>query len=66
VLHTSVYADDVAVFVAPFKEDIQNLEAILHIFGEVTGLFTNFQKSSVVPIRRGALNLEDILQGMPF
>lgn len=50
---------------APYKEDIQNLEAILYSFGEVTGLCTNFQKSCMVPIRCGALNLDDILQGVP-
>jgi mannosylglycoprotein endo-beta-mannosidase len=65
VLRTSLYADDAAVFVAPLKHDIQNLEAILHSFGEVTGLCTNFQKSSVVPIRCGDVDLDDILQGMP-
>jgi hypothetical protein len=34
VLRTSLYADDAAVFVTPYKEDIQNLEAILYSFGE--------------------------------
>jgi hypothetical protein len=65
VLQTSLYADDAAVFVGPYKEVIQNLEAILYSFGEVTGLCTNFQKSCVVPIRCGALNLDDILEGVP-
>jgi mannosylglycoprotein endo-beta-mannosidase len=51
ILRTSLYADDAAIFVAPIKEDIQNLANILHSFGEVTGLATNFLKSSVVPIR---------------
>jgi hypothetical protein len=32
----------VAVFLALFKEDIQNLAHILHDFGEVTGLCKNF------------------------
>jgi hypothetical protein len=43
---TYIYADDVALFVAPIKEDIRNLEAILQSFGEVTVLCTNFQKLS--------------------
>jgi hypothetical protein len=42
ILRTSLYADDVAVFLALFKEDIQNLAHILHDFGEVTGLCKNF------------------------
>jgi hypothetical protein len=57
ILRTSLYADDAAVFVAPFREDIINLAKILESFGEVTGLCTNFQKSSVVPIRCDRFNL---------
>jgi hypothetical protein len=30
ILRISLYVDDVAVFVAPFKDDIQNLAIILH------------------------------------
>uniref|UniRef100_M8D5L3 Polygalacturonase n=1 Tax=Aegilops tauschii TaxID=37682 RepID=M8D5L3_AEGTA len=33
-MRTSLYADDAAVFVAPFKQDIDNLAAILRGFGE--------------------------------
>jgi hypothetical protein len=51
ILRTSIYADDVVVHVAPIKEDILNLATILDEFGEVTGLRTNFQKSSEVPKR---------------
>jgi hypothetical protein len=65
ILRTSLYADDAAVFVAPIKSDIANLAAILQNFGEVTDLCTNFGKSSVVPIRCGNLDLEDILEGIP-
>jgi mannosylglycoprotein endo-beta-mannosidase len=43
ILRTSLYADDAAVFVAPFKEDIQNLASILNGFGEVTDLCTNIR-----------------------
>jgi hypothetical protein len=60
-----LYADDAAIFVAPVKEDIQNLASILHSFGEVTDLCTNFLKSYVVPIRCGDINLDDILEGIP-
>jgi hypothetical protein len=65
MLRTSLYADDAAVFVAPFKVDIQNHAAILHSFGEVTGLCTNFSKSHVVPIRCDNIDLEDVLEGIP-
>jgi hypothetical protein len=65
ILHTSLYADDVAVFVAPIKSDVQNLAAILENFGEVAGLCTNFLKSSVVPIRCGNISLDEVLEGIP-
>ena len=64
-MRTSLYADDAAIFVAPYKEDIQKLSAILSTFGEVTGLCINFQKSSVVPIRYGNIDLDDVLVGLP-
>lgn len=61
MVRTSLYADDAAVFVAPIKRDIANLASILRGFGDVTGLCSNFQKSSVVPIRCNDLDLEQIL-----
>ena len=60
-----MYADDAAVFLAPIKRDIENFSAILRSFGEVTGLHTNFHKSSVVPIHCNHLDLDHILHGMP-
>jgi hypothetical protein len=65
ILRTSLHADDAAVFVAPIKSDIRNLAAILHDFGKVTGLCTNFLKSSVAPIRCGEIDLDDVLQDIP-
>jgi hypothetical protein len=65
IVRTSLYADDAAIFVKPVKSDITNLAAILNIFGDVTGLCTNFQKSSVVPIRCGEVDMDDILHGIP-
>jgi hypothetical protein len=61
----SLYADDAAIFIAPSKHDVQNLTAILQGFGEVTGLCTNFHKSSVVPICCHNIDLDDILHGTP-
>lgn len=57
LIRTSLYADDAAVFMAPIKRDINNLFGIVQCFGDTTNLATNFQKSSVVPIRCGYLNL---------
>ena len=65
MVRTSLYADDAAVFVAPIKSDVDNLATILRGFGDVTGLCTNFHKSSMVPIRCGNLDLGQITQGLP-
>ena len=64
-IHTSMYADDMVIFVNPVKEDVTTLANILNNFGEVSGLQTNFQKSTVVPIRCEAIDLEDVLSNLP-
>jgi hypothetical protein len=65
ILHTSLYADDAAVFIAPIKSDVQNIAGILQNFGEVTGLCTNFLKSSVVAIRCANIDSDEVLEDMP-
>ncbi|KAE8791391.1 retrotransposon protein [Hordeum vulgare] len=65
MVRTFLYADEAAVFIAPIKRDVDNLAAILRGFGEVTGLCTNFHKSSMVPIRCDNLDLGRITQGLP-
>jgi hypothetical protein len=65
IIRTSLYADDAAVFVDPKKEDIQNLSSILALFGEATGLLTNFQKSMVIPIRCQDIDIDEVLDGVP-
>jgi hypothetical protein len=67
VMQTSVYADDTAIFVKPYKKDVTALANILAKFGEVSGLKTNFQKSSVIPIRCQGVDLRSCvisLQGV--
>lgn len=64
-MRTSLYADDAAIFMAPIKEDIQNLAAILANFGEVSGLKANPHKSIVAPIHCANVDLDDILQSFP-
>lgn len=64
-LRTSLYADDAVVFLAPIKSDVDNLSNILRLFGNVTGLCTNFLKSSVVPIRCGSISLPHVTQSLP-
>jgi len=53
----SLYADDVVFFLRPDVSDISVTMDILQIFGEASGLNTNLQKSSVLPIRCGDLDL---------
>jgi hypothetical protein len=57
--------DDAAVFVAPVKDDMQNLASILQHFGEATGLCTNFSKSSIVPIRCEDTDLDVVPEVIP-
>jgi hypothetical protein len=54
-----------ALFSAPIKQDILNLATILQRFGMVTGLCTNFLKSSVIPIRCGQIDLDEVFEGIP-
>jgi hypothetical protein len=62
---TSLYADDVAIFVAPIKEDISCLPSILGTFGDATGSCANSQKRLVAPIQCDSFDLDDILQPFP-
>ncbi|WVZ95285.1 hypothetical protein U9M48_041070 [Paspalum notatum var. saurae] len=64
-LRTSMYADDAIIFIRPEKRELDALAALLHLFGEATGLRTNIQKSSIVPIKCAGLNLDEILAGFP-
>jgi hypothetical protein len=62
---TSIYADDTAIFVKPYKNDVTALAEILANFGEVSGLKTNVQKSSVIPIRCQGVDHDEVLQNFP-
>ena len=64
-IRTSLFADDVAIFMNPIKEDILFLTNTLRNFGNVTGLIPNMEKRSFVPIRCKTLDLTDILQSFP-
>lgn len=58
---TSMYADDAAIFINPFKEDLEAITTILREFGNVSGLHINLQKSSVHPIRCQDIDLDHVL-----
>jgi hypothetical protein len=47
----SFYTDDVVLFLQSTSEDISITMDILQVFGEISGLCNNAQKSSIFPIR---------------
>ena len=47
----SIYADDVALFVKPSRQDLSVVHEILDVFGEASGLKVNYHKSSAILIR---------------
>ena len=47
----SIYADDVVIFVKPEIQDLVAIKEILNVFGRVSGLNINFQKTSATLIR---------------
>ena len=49
----SLYADDVVIFARPEERELGAVRAILRCFGDASGLFVNFAKSTVMPIRCG-------------
>jgi hypothetical protein len=46
-----IYADDTVIFLRPDPRDINLVLDLLRLFGTASGLKTNVQKKSVVPIR---------------
>ena len=65
VMRTSIYADDTAIFVKPYKKDVTALADILAKFGEVSWLKTNVQKSSIIPTRCQGVDLDEVLRDFP-
>ncbi|WVZ91916.1 hypothetical protein U9M48_038027 [Paspalum notatum var. saurae] len=61
-LRISLYADDAAIFIAPKREEIVTLKHLLELFGQASGLTTNFHKSMVIPIRCNGVNLQSVLR----
>lgn len=47
----SLYADDVVLFLRPSAADIDITLDMLELFGNASGIKTNIQKSSVLPIQ---------------
>jgi hypothetical protein len=51
LFRTSLYADDMAIFILPCGQDIQLTKGILDIFHKSSGLACNLNKSQMIPIR---------------
>jgi hypothetical protein len=56
----------VVIFLKPTPNDVNSLKRIILWFGEVTGLQTNLQKTSVTPISCGNVDLDAILANLPL
>jgi len=64
-LCTSLYADDAAIFLNPNREELQAVKNMLQMFGEVPGLVTNLEKSSIHPIHCENIGLDHVLEPFP-
>ncbi|XP_073357925.1 uncharacterized protein [Aegilops tauschii subsp. strangulata] len=51
VASTSLYADDVVVFCHAHPDDLMAIREILRVFGDASGMRTNFAKCAALPIR---------------
>jgi hypothetical protein len=58
----SLYADDVAIFLNPDKDEIRKRKEILETFGAVSGLITNQEKSAVYPIECSGIDLAETME----
>jgi hypothetical protein len=57
----SIYADDVVMFLSPVREELWAAKELLQIFGEVSGLKVNYQKTTATLIR-GSEEEEDLVR----
>lgn len=62
---TTLYADDVAIFIAPNANEIYTTTQILLNFGNASGQETNFEINTVLPIRCDHIDLDTVLQDLP-
>lgn len=62
---SSLYADDVAIFIKPDQLELQALKKILNAFGNCSGLHVNLQKTEIYPISCDNVNLDLALTHFP-
>jgi hypothetical protein len=57
-----MYADDVAIFLNPIKEELHVVSQILDVFGLASGLVINRGKCATYPIRCDDLDLSEVME----
>jgi hypothetical protein len=63
--HTSLYADDMAIFISPCLQNIQLTRGILDTFQKASGLVCNLSKSQMVHIRCSEEQITISMQEFP-
>lgn len=63
---SSIYANDLVVFLAPNTQDFSSIRAILDLFAGASSLVTNFDKCIISPIRCSDEQLAAILSVFPY
>jgi hypothetical protein len=63
---TSIYTDDVVLFIKPMLPDLTAIKSVLQIFGVASGLHINYRKSSATLIRGDARDEELVSETLQF
>lgn len=58
---TALYADDAVLFINPLVQEVMVVKQLLDLFGDATGLRTNYEKSSITPICCDGIDLSAVL-----
>jgi hypothetical protein len=64
-LRCSLYADDAAIFANPDRMELYNINTILKIFGDCSGLHVNLNKTEIFPIRCSDELISEALSDFP-
>jgi hypothetical protein len=62
---TSIYADDLVIFLMPDTSGFVNLRRMLDLFTAASGLLTNVNKCIITPIRCTQPQIDAVLQAFP-
>lgn len=62
----SLYADDMVVFLRPFRDDLRCLKELLDVFAGASDLVTNYNKCQLTPIRCSQEEAPALLESFPY